>query len=315
MTGSWPPEPVVRPRRARRAHGAFGPRRELVLAKLRAQIAYAWERSPFYRRRWQASRRFAGQLRTLADLARFPLSRSTTCRQRPGGASAVRLEPLLLRERRGSLQGTSGTTGAPTLFGISRDDWARVGAAHARIMWGFGLRPGDTVFIGSFFTLYLGSWGALAGAEALGATALPFGAGVPARRERAVELMRRLASDRLLRHALLCPPPRACRARAGRRPGRARLPDHVLFGRGRRRHPGYEAADRGDLRCDLHRHRVDGRDDAVDDERRVRRAHRHAPLGRHRLHGDRRPARRASRSRATASACPSTPTSSARRSR
>src|SRR5207247_1802072 len=54
----------------------------------------------------------------------------------------------------------------------------------------FGVRAGDTVFIGSFFSLYMGSWGALAGVEALGACALPFGAGVPGQTERALEYLK-----------------------------------------------------------------------------------------------------------------------------
>jgi phenylacetate-CoA ligase len=44
-------------------------------------------------------------------------------------------------------------------------------------MWGMGIRPSDTVFLAAIFSLYLGSWGALAGTERLGATAFPFGAG------------------------------------------------------------------------------------------------------------------------------------------
>ena len=31
--------------------------------------------------------------------------------------------------------------------------------AHARIMWGMGMRPGDTVFIAAIFSLYMGSLG------------------------------------------------------------------------------------------------------------------------------------------------------------
>ena len=76
------------------------------------------------------------------------------------------------------IHGTSGTTGKPTVFGIGRDDWQRVGEAHARIMWGAGLRPSDRIMVGSFFSLYVGSWGALIGTERLGAAAFPFGAGV-----------------------------------------------------------------------------------------------------------------------------------------
>jgi phenylacetate-CoA ligase len=63
------------------------------------------------------------------------------------------------------------------VFGIGADDWARIGEAHARILWGIGLRPRDRVLICSFFSLYLGSWGALKGGERLGATVFPFGAG------------------------------------------------------------------------------------------------------------------------------------------
>src|SRR2546429_7055495 len=43
-----------------------------------------------------------------------------------------------------------------TLF---RSDWERIGEAHARILWGAGIRRDDPVLICSFFSLYLGSWG------------------------------------------------------------------------------------------------------------------------------------------------------------
>ena len=74
-------------------------------------------------------------------------------------------------------------------------------------MWGFGVRPGDTLFIGSYFSLYLGSWGALAGAEALGAGT------APVRRRRArpnrarARVDRRCAADGLLRDAVICAAP------------------------------------------------------------------------------------------------------------
>ena len=162
-------------------------RAELVLAKLQGQVAYCWERSPFYRRRWEEAGVSPVTLRTLADLARFPLVFKDDLRrdqeEQPPFGSNLCCDPGEIAR----LHGTSGTTGRPTAFAISRDDWARIGAAHARIMWSFGVRPTDTVFIGSFFSLYLGSWGALAGTEALGARAFPFGAGVPGQTERALD--------------------------------------------------------------------------------------------------------------------------------
>lgn len=167
-----------------------GERRGVVLEKLRAQVAYCFDRSPFYRRLWSEAGVSPDTLRSLEDFARFPFVTKDAIRrdqeQHPPYGSNVCCPP----EEIARVHGTSGTTGRPTAFAISADDWRRIGAAHARIMWSFGVRPSDTVFIGSFFSLYLGSWGALAGCEALGARAFPFGAGVPGQTERALDYLR-----------------------------------------------------------------------------------------------------------------------------
>jgi phenylacetate-CoA ligase len=52
-------------------------------------------------------------------------------------------------------------------------------------MWGMGIRPGDTVFIAAIFSLYMGSWGTLAGSERLRCKSFPFGAGAPGMTARA----------------------------------------------------------------------------------------------------------------------------------
>ena len=85
------------------------------------------------------------------------------------------------------MHGTSGTTGRPTVFGIGQDDWDRIAEAHGRILWAAGLRPRDTVMVAAAFSLYIGSWGALVGAERLGATCFPFGGGAPGQTERSAE--------------------------------------------------------------------------------------------------------------------------------
>ena len=45
----------------------------VILAKLTAQIRWAWERSAFYRRRWEAAGVSPATLRTLTDLRKFPV--------------------------------------------------------------------------------------------------------------------------------------------------------------------------------------------------------------------------------------------------
>ena len=154
-------------------------RAAVVLRKIQAVMAWAWERAPFYRERWRAAGLEPGDVRSLADFARVPTIAKDDLRAdqaaHPPYGSYLCVEPHEIAR----LHGTSGTSGRPTAFAWSHDDFARIAEAHVRIMWSFGLRPSDTVFIGSIFSLYVGSWGALAGVERLGAASFPFGAGVP----------------------------------------------------------------------------------------------------------------------------------------
>jgi phenylacetate-coenzyme A ligase PaaK-like adenylate-forming protein len=159
----------------------------VVLAKLRQQIRHAWERSAFYRRRWEQAGVSPDTVKRIDDLRRFPVVQKADLRAaqaaHPPFGDYLCIDPRDVAR----VHGTSGTTGRPTVFGIGADDWRRIGEAHARILWGAGIRPDDTVMIGSFFSLYLGSWGALAGGERLGATMFPFGAGVPGQTLMAVQ--------------------------------------------------------------------------------------------------------------------------------
>jgi phenylacetate-CoA ligase len=153
-------------------------RDELILFKLQRQVRWAWERSAFYRRKWTEARVSPDTLKRVEDLSRFPVVRKAELRSAQAAAPPfgdyLCVEPAEVAR----IHGTSGTTGRPTVFGVGREDWERIGEAHARILWGAGLRPDDRIMVCSFFSLYLGSWGALKGGERLGATMFPFGAGV-----------------------------------------------------------------------------------------------------------------------------------------
>jgi phenylacetate-coenzyme A ligase PaaK-like adenylate-forming protein len=162
-------------------------RDELIFAKLTRQVQWAWERSPFYRRLWQQSGVSPGTLKCLEDLSRFPVVQKDELRavqdHHPPFGDLLCVEPGEIAR----IHGTSGTTGRPVVFGISAGDWERIANAHARIMWGAGLRPAHRIIVCSFFSLYVGSWGALIGGERLGAAMFPFGAGVAGQTARAVQ--------------------------------------------------------------------------------------------------------------------------------
>jgi phenylacetate-CoA ligase len=159
---------------------------------MKHQISYAWERSPFYRRRWQEAGVSPDTLKSLSDLRLFPVVQKSDLREAQASAGPFGDYLCIDPSEVSRIHGTSGTTGLPTIFGVGASDWERIGEAHARIMWGAGLRPDDRIMICSFFSLYVGSWGSLKGGERLGATLLPFGAGVSGQTQMAVNWARRL---------------------------------------------------------------------------------------------------------------------------
>ena len=163
-----------------------GDRDKAILERLQQVTRYAFDTSPFYRRKWDAAGFHPDHLRSLEDFeSKVPVItkqdlREAQARVPPFGDYLCVAESDVQR-----LHGTSGTTGRPTVFAIGRGDWDAIANAHARILWGMGIRPGDIVFVAAIFSLYMGSWGALAGAERLRAKAFPFGAGAPGMTARA----------------------------------------------------------------------------------------------------------------------------------
>ncbi|MEP9369418.1 AMP-binding protein [Xanthobacter sp. VNH20] len=151
-----------------------------ILARLQQLCAYAYEAAPFYRRKWDAAGFHPSHLKSLEDFEdKVPVVtkadlRASQAAHPPFGDYLCVPDAEVFH-----VHGTSGTTGRPTAFAIGRNDWRAIANAHARIMWAMGLRPGDMVCVAAIFSLYMGSWGALAGAERLGAKAFPFGAGAP----------------------------------------------------------------------------------------------------------------------------------------
>tara|TARA_Y100000294_G_scaffold1276_1_gene1584 strand:- start:2871 stop:4301 length:1431 start_codon:yes stop_codon:yes gene_type:complete len=168
-------------------------RERMILERLQTVCAYAYEQAPFYRRKWDQAGFHPSQLKSLHDFEdKVPVLtkedlREAQERRPPFGDYLCVPEKDIFH-----VHGTSGTTGRPTAFAISAGDWRAIANAHARIMWSMGMRPGDTICIAAIFSLYMGSWGALAGAERLGAKCFPFGAGAAGMSARCVQWLNML---------------------------------------------------------------------------------------------------------------------------
>jgi phenylacetate-CoA ligase len=163
-----------------------GDRERAIVERLQRVTRHARDTSPFYRRIWDDAGFHPDHLRSLEDFeAKVPVITKQDLRD-----AQTRVPPFgdylcIPGAEVHHIHGTSGTTGRPTAFAIGRGDWDAIANAHARILWGMGIRPGDIVFVAAIFSLYMGSWGALAGAERLQAKAFPFGAGAPGMTARA----------------------------------------------------------------------------------------------------------------------------------
>ena len=169
-------------------------RDEKILERIQQLMSYAWEHAPFYRHKWSQAGLEPGDITSLEIFETVPVIKKEELRtdqaeNEPYG-SYLCIDPVEVTH----IKGTSGTTGRPTAFGISQNDWVAVANAHARVMWGMGIRPEDVVLIGSPLTQYWGSWGAYSGAERLGAAVFPFGAGFSGQSLRTLQWMRQMSA-------------------------------------------------------------------------------------------------------------------------
>ena len=146
--------------------------RALQLQRLKQTLAHAYVHSPVYRAKFDAAGVHPDDLRTLADLAKFPFTTKQDLRDSyPFGMFAVP------RDQVARIHASSGTTGKPTVVGYTLKDidtWATVVARSIRAA---GARRGDMVHISYGYGLFTGGLGAHYGAEKLGLTVVPFGGG------------------------------------------------------------------------------------------------------------------------------------------
>ncbi|MEK7245662.1 MAG: phenylacetate--CoA ligase family protein, partial [Pseudomonadota bacterium] len=165
-------------------------RDQAILVRLRQVMAYAYAHAPFYRRKWDEAGIHPDHIRSLEDFERVPVVTKAELREAQERTPPFGDYLCIPESEVHHIHGTSGTTGRPTAFAIGRADWQAIAESQARVMWGMGLRPGDIVFIGSVFSLYMGSWATLIGAERFGAKCFPFGAGAPGMTARAAMWMK-----------------------------------------------------------------------------------------------------------------------------
>ncbi|MBA2698671.1 MAG: phenylacetate--CoA ligase [Nocardioidaceae bacterium] len=155
--------------------------RTLQLSRLRTTLYRVYTHVPHYRAAFNSAGVHPDDLRSLEDLARFPLTSKADLRDNyPFGMFAVP------REEVSRVHASSGTTGRPTVVGYTAADldvWSDVMARSIRAAGG---RRGDLLHVAYGYGLFTGGLGAHYGAERLGCTVVPVSGGMT---ERQVQLI------------------------------------------------------------------------------------------------------------------------------
>jgi len=157
------------------------------LAKLRDQLGYIRERSPFYRRKFDSAHVVPGDICSLDAVRRLPFIHKQDFRDAyPWSLLSVGREEL--RE----LHASSGTTGSISLTGYTVHDLATWSELIARVFGCAGAKPGDIVHNAYGYGLFTGGLGFHYGAQRFGCTVLPMSGGNTARQ---IRMMRDLRPD------------------------------------------------------------------------------------------------------------------------
>jgi len=150
--------------------------RELRLAKFKRLVAWAYERSPYYRRLYQEAGLEPGDIKSCDDIRKVP----TTDKAKLKDAQAEGPFPYGSRlcmstDEVSNFRQTSGTTGTPVYQADSWQDWDWWSECWCYILWAQGYRPTDRVFIPFGYNIFVAFWAGHYAAEKLGCEVVPGG--------------------------------------------------------------------------------------------------------------------------------------------
>lgn len=147
----------------------------LQLQKLRKLLEELWGKNAFYTNKLSSAGVAPGDIRTLADLSRLPLTSKKELVTDQAGHPPFGTNLTYALERYIRFHQTSGTTGAPLIVLDTNSSWDWWGLLWSYVLCGAGLGPGDRLFTAFSFGLFIGFWAAVEGARKLGVMMVPGG--------------------------------------------------------------------------------------------------------------------------------------------
>ncbi len=145
---------------------------KLQLQRLKKNLQYVYERSDIYQRKFAAANFHPGDLKSLNDLSKLPLTVKDDFRDGyPFGMFTVPQEQVV------RLHASSGTTGKLTVVGCTKNDLNNWSELVARMVCMTGVTSSDVAQIAFGYGLFTGAHGLQYGLEKMGATVIPISGG------------------------------------------------------------------------------------------------------------------------------------------
>jgi phenylacetate-CoA ligase len=152
----------------------------LQWTRLKKQLQYDYDHSIFFQRKFEKEGLLPGDIHSFDDFRKIPLTTKDEHRRAQeesierfghpyGILTCAPLEKIV------RISSTSGTTGPPTLYTLTKHDVDVVNEMHARKYWRAGLRPGHVVLQALSLSMFTGGLPLSDGIQAMGLCCVPVG--------------------------------------------------------------------------------------------------------------------------------------------
>ena len=150
--------------------------RALQTTKLAAQLRYLQQRSALYQEKFRTAGFKAEGFRAIEDLRDFPFTTKQELRDGQEQAPPFGTHQAAAAEEILRVTSTAGTTGKAVFQAYTRNDIMRRNESVSRVLWSFGVRPGDRVVNAFALSMFNAGVPVCTAVEHLGATDIPVGA-------------------------------------------------------------------------------------------------------------------------------------------
>ncbi len=148
--------------------------------RLKKQLQYDYDKSPYYRQKFKEVGLTPRGVRSFEDFQQIPIMTKNEHRKtqqeslerfgHPYGLTTCAPIEKIVR-----INSTSGTTGVPTLYTLTKHDVRVLNEMHARKYWRAGLRPGNVVLQALSLSMFTGGLPLSDGLQAMGLCCVPVG--------------------------------------------------------------------------------------------------------------------------------------------